>query len=122
MEFDCTVEYKRGKENIAADAMSRSVHSEPEAMLGCHVITLVVPQWLLEIKNSYEVDAVYQQLKTMLQTETVPGDPYTLESEILKYKGRIMVGQNGEMRKKIFNSFRSSRFGDILEFKLLTRG
>jgi hypothetical protein len=49
MEFDYTIEYKKGKENIAADALSRrDCHS--------HALTVCVPEWLEDVKESYRLD------------------------------------------------------------------
>lgn len=40
LEFDYTIEYKKGKENLVADALSRK---DQDNTALCHTITVVVP-------------------------------------------------------------------------------
>jgi len=49
--YNCTVEYKRGKENKVADALSR-VKYQLNVLLG----TVVRPAWITEVLNTYEMD------------------------------------------------------------------
>jgi hypothetical protein len=44
LEFDFTLEYKKGKENLVADALSRKVQS-------LHAISMVTPTWIEEIEH-----------------------------------------------------------------------
>jgi len=46
--YNYTVEYKKGKENKAADALSRAPHSELLA------ITRVIPAWISVLKNVFK--------------------------------------------------------------------
>lgn len=48
--FNYKVEYKKGRENRAADALSRATHFEVMA------ITLAVPVWMQQVFDSYEQD------------------------------------------------------------------
>lgn len=43
--------YRRGKENVAADALSRVAH-----LLATQAVTVVQPQWIQEVLNSYTTD------------------------------------------------------------------
>jgi hypothetical protein len=52
MEFDYSIEYKKGKENTVADALSRKEHL-------VLAISSVVPAWIADIKASYTSDSVY---------------------------------------------------------------
>jgi hypothetical protein len=43
--------YKQGKENLAADALSRVAH-----MMALQAVSQVQPQWIQEVLNSYATD------------------------------------------------------------------
>lgn len=54
-EFDYLVEYKRGKENIAADDLSRRVCAENESSdMQCTATSLVEGAWLVRVKASLQ--------------------------------------------------------------------
>lgn len=50
LEYDYTIEYKKGKENVVADALSRK---DNDNNMICQNITMVVPQWTEDVKHSY---------------------------------------------------------------------
>ena len=55
MGLDYSIQYKKGKENLVADALSRC-HEEGEAA----VINMVIPEWCSEMVNSYEGDETHK--------------------------------------------------------------
>jgi hypothetical protein len=52
MEFDYVIEYKKGYENRAADALSRQEHLS--------AITTVTPSWMEDVENTYSQDTMCQ--------------------------------------------------------------
>jgi hypothetical protein len=52
-----SVQYKKGSENKAADALSRVAHS-----IEVSAISVSTPVWLQEVANSYELDSQTQNL------------------------------------------------------------
>ena len=53
--------YRQGKENVAADALSRVAH-----LMSLQDVSLVQPAWIQEVLNSYTTDPQAQQLLTRL--------------------------------------------------------
>ena len=51
------VVYKKGKENLAADALSRVGH-----LMALQLDSEATPKWVQEVLNSYHSDPIAQQL------------------------------------------------------------
>lgn len=62
--YDDTVVYKKGKDNLVADALSRC-HEETGR---CNVVLVIIPQWKNELKESCNGDSLAQDLYTALMT------------------------------------------------------
>ena len=89
MGLDYMIQYKKGKENLAADALSRW-GIEEERM---QAITAVVPTWSLEIANSYEGNQQTQLIIAEVLIEPESHTEYIYKQGVLKYKGRIYIGK-----------------------------
>jgi hypothetical protein len=104
MEFDYVIEYKKGKENKVVDALSRKDNC-------LMAIISAVPTWISDVEASYVNDSHYTELiqKLSVQPQTAP--QYSLHSGILRYRGKICIGNGSELKKKILSSLHSSTIG-----------
>jgi hypothetical protein len=57
MGLQFKIVYKRGKENLAADALSRVAH-----LMALQAVSILQPQWVQEVINSYATDSKAQEL------------------------------------------------------------
>lgn len=107
MGLDYTIQYKKGKENLAADALSRRGVEEGNNQ----AITAVVPTWISEVSESYEGDQKVQQIiaEILLHPDSQPN--YSYKQGVLKYKGRIYIGDKGELRGKLIDLMHASSLG-----------
>lgn len=80
------VQYKKGRENRATNALSRSWE---ESELSS--ITTVAPTWIEEAKQSYNSDTKTQQLIQELQG-TNPLPNFKLTNGLIRYNGRLFIG------------------------------
>lgn len=101
MAFDFIMEYKKGSENKATNALSR----KPDVEL--LVISLLTPNESLyaQIKTSWRDDPMLQELIARLQTQ--PYKAYTWINNQLRWKGRLVVGTDQQLRKTIITLWRS---------------
>jgi hypothetical protein len=104
LEFDFTLEYKKGKENVVADALSRKQHT-------VLALSAVTPLWITEVENSYSSNANCKLLLEQLLLSPDCKSPYTLQAGIIRYKGRIYVGNNSELQLKLLTALHASAVG-----------
>lgn len=104
--YDYEIVYKKGAENLAADALSRMSRHE------LHDITFssISSELLDRIKESISADNNYMPIVNRLaQGEGV--DRFQLKVRLLLREGKIVVGQNMELRMEIITLFHASPLG-----------
>jgi hypothetical protein len=65
--YSYKIEYKKGKENKTADALSRRPHS-----INAMALTTAIPLWVNEVLDSYIEDAKCKELEQQLRIIVVP--------------------------------------------------
>ena len=106
MRYDYEIRYKRGKENTAADSLSRLL----AAQLLTLSLTSVHTSLIEEVKLSWEQDDNIQSIVTKIESgEVVPH--YSLSQGLLYRKGRLVVGSNAALQTKIIPLFHDSALG-----------
>jgi hypothetical protein len=113
LEFTYTIEYKQGVENRVADALSRKEQS-------ILAISTITPTWISDIEHSYTNDKLYIELIQQLLIDQNVVPHYSVHSGILRYKGKICVGSNSDLKNKVLSSLHSSAIGVILVLELHT--
>lgn len=79
------------------------------------VITVTTPTWVQEVMNNLKGDPVLQPVITELLVAPNFRRPYTYTHGILRYKTRIVVGQNTELREKIARQCHETPVGGTQE-------
>ncbi|KAJ3696419.1 hypothetical protein LUZ61_000124 [Rhynchospora tenuis] len=110
-----TIEYKKGKENTVADALSRvqgqnwHIHSSQAHL---HAFSEILPTWIQEMLQSYDNDDWITEIKQKVAMDEGHANPiHTSHMGVLRYKGRMCVGNNGDWRQKILHSLHDSSVG-----------
>ena len=98
------IQCRKGKENVAIDALSRKPTMKKETILQWFVI----PEWMKEVIESYNGDGKVQDLiKQLLLTPSYLPN-YTYQDGVLTYNGRVVIGTEEGIRKKIFTAIHDS--------------
>lgn len=100
------IKYKKGIDNGAADSLSRVGH-----LLDIHTISSCKPDWLQEVLNSYTTDKTTTALLQELAVLSPNAKGYYLEQGLIKYKGRLVIGDNLALQTKIIASLHDSAVG-----------
>jgi hypothetical protein len=98
--------YRKGKDNSAADALSRIPTANE-----LHAISLCRPRWLEIIIEGYDKD---DKAKTLLQELSIASpnaQGYSLHQGLIRHKDRIRLGHNREAHQAILLSLHDSGVG-----------
>jgi len=106
MGLQFRVVYKKGKENLAADALSRVGH-----LMAIQAVSEIKPLWLQEVLNSNVTYANAQTLLTQLTLASPDPQGYSLMDGLIRYYGHIWIGENTAVRTKIIAALHSSPIG-----------
>lgn len=110
--YDLVVEFKRGKENVVADALSRQ-REEIEVTLS--VISLPSWDWINEIKELYGEGLKLQELWHKHRAGEL-NSPYTVKNGMMLYKNRLFILANQGFIQKLLELIHSSPMGGHMGF------
>ena len=88
MGLQFTIEYKKGRENTIADVLSRKCTEGSVA-----AIYQIGSDLLQTVKDTYNEDNKIQKIIDKIQLLQQSYKQYEWQREVLKRKGRIVVGQ-----------------------------
>jgi hypothetical protein len=98
--------YRKGRENSAADALSR-LPFENEL----YAISLCRPKWIESIMDGYTADEKAKKLLQELSLSSPNKHGYSLHQGLIRYKDRVWLGDNTEAHKAILLSLHDSGVG-----------
>lgn len=97
--------YKRVLDNTTADSLSRL---QPAQHLEVLAISTATPRWLEIVTEGYQQDEATKQLLAELAIAGSNDKGFTLVDGIIKYKGRIWLGNHREAHQAILLVLHSS--------------
>jgi hypothetical protein len=106
MDLDYPIQYKKGIQNAAADALSRNENtSEILAIFEC------VPAWIQKLKDGYQDNEEDKQLLTELSLTGKNEKGFTLSNGVIRFHGRVWVGNNTMAQNHILQALHDSGVG-----------
>lgn len=100
------IAYKKGKDNTAADALSRFSH-----VTALQSISELQPKWLHEVMNSYVTHKQAQDLLSQLAVHSPNEQGFSLHKGIIRQGQQIWIGNNSGLRTKLIAACHSSAAG-----------
>jgi hypothetical protein len=104
--FQYSIVYKKGKENSAADALSRQHHAAE-----VQAISVSKPRWLEIIVEYYAIDPEAKKLLTELCISHENDRGYQLKDGLIIYKGKIWLGSHKEAHEAVMLALHNSGIG-----------
>lgn len=110
--------YRKGSANSAADALSRKDLGDSAQILA---VSSCSPSWLQEVIQGYEQDKFSSQLLAELSLNPKAREHYTLQQGLIRYKGRIWVGNNTDLQLKLIKELHDNPAGGHSGFPVTYR-
>ena len=95
MEFEFSIEYKQGKENIAVDSLSRLKDIECKALR----VQTIQTDVLDKIQSTWTSDASLATIIATLKENSSSHKHYTWLNDQLRRKGKLVVGKDLQLRQ-----------------------
>lgn len=105
--YDYVVLYKKGKDNLVVDALSRCNDSRGQG----NVVHSCIPLWKQEVQQSLEGDMVSKELmlSVAIDSGTNPGH-HVVDGELRK-DGKLYIGEGNQLRKRIIDNIHNNSEG-----------
>jgi hypothetical protein len=96
MWYNYTIEYKKGKENKAANALSRRPQLDSISAL-----LIAIPLWVNDVQASYTDDSKCKELEEQLHIKPDSTLNFSMTNGLIIYKGRLYIGSNTDLRHNL---------------------
>lgn len=92
MGLQFKVIYRRGKENLAADALFRCCH-----LLALQAVSEAQPVWIQEVLNTYAIDPQAQEILTRLAIKSPDDQGFSLQQGLIKFNNKVWIAENSSL-------------------------
>lgn len=109
--YDYNIVYKKGKENVVADPLSRRYEGADHFQGESRAISIVIPQWQQEVKASWANDLAVQEILTKIALYPSSVTEFSLQDGDLRRQGKLVVRVDGELRTQIAKNLHGTSEG-----------
>jgi hypothetical protein len=103
--YDFEIVYKKGKQNVVADALSRK-DEDVEAFL-CP-IPIIQLDWIIEARDEWKNDEKVWTLIERLQQDSSASNIFTWKNDSLWYKDCLYLCKNSQLKQKVLLELHTS--------------
>ncbi|GJT52264.1 retrotransposon-related protein [Tanacetum coccineum] len=105
--YDYEILYKKGSENIVADALSRSSLPSLQSM----IVSEISNDLLQRIQASWVTDLSIQQIIQKVNDEGNVESKFSWQDEQLRRHGRLVIGNNAQLRSELLKYYHNEPLG-----------
>ena len=120
--YSFLVEYKKGKENKAANSLSRKLEDSTSSLnplpltehkkdAQLYLISFPCSTWLNLLKGSYKFDSKYQSLLTDVVANSPHTSRFSLQNDLLLYKGKVFLSSIPPLKPLVLQHVHNSPLG-----------
>lgn len=102
------MKYKKGKENIVADALSRE---DGDDRVECEVVSLVEPTWLEEVKQMVRESNYFAKLEKKNYEGQLNKQNYKKQGGVWFYKGRVLLDSQSPLCSQVISEHHDTPTG-----------
>jgi hypothetical protein len=106
--YDFEIVYKKGKQNIVEDSLSRK-DEDVEAFLSA--ILIIQPDWIIEARDEWKNDEKVWTLIQRLHQDSSASDTFTWKNDSLWYKDPLYLCKNSQLKQKVLLEFHTAPVG-----------
>jgi hypothetical protein len=111
--YDFEILYKKGKQNVVADSLSRK-DEDVEAFL--YAISIIQPDYIIEARDEWKNYEKVWTLIQRLQYDSSASDTFTWKNDSLWYKDLLYLCKNSQLKQKVLLELHTSPVGGYLGF------
>lgn len=82
------IKHKRGKDNVVADPLSRLHEHNPSPPCSLTAISVVVPKWKIDLKDSWKNDPAFRDIVAQITIDPMSHPGYSIQEGDLRYQGK----------------------------------
>ena len=108
LRYDFEIIYKKGKQNVVADALSKK-DEDVEALL--YAISIIQLDWIAEAMDEWKNDKKIWTFIQKLQQDPSASNTFRWKYDLLWYKDHLFLGKSSQLKQKVLFEFHSSPIG-----------
>jgi hypothetical protein len=102
--YDYEIIYKKGKDNVVEDALSRKYEEEGSLFS----LSFIVPDWLQAMRQEWLQDPKSSHLIQQLQTKAPTAPGYSWLQDELRYKGRLYLSKQSKLKSTVLSKLHAT--------------